>query len=109
MYSFIHGRLGDKWNNTKYIRIYYTDNVAYVKVGNEISGSIEVTEGLRHCCSLSPILLIIYLEQKTLDHWKNSCQRMGLTIEENKCQCTLKYADESSYNSPRCKRIRIYF
>ena len=62
----------DKWNNIKRV---LTVNVAYVKIGNELSDPIEVTKGLRQGCSLSPVLFNIYLEE-TLDHWKKSCQGM---------------------------------
>ena len=31
----------------KILKEYYTDNVAYVKIGNESSDQIEVTKGLR--------------------------------------------------------------
>ena len=40
-----------------------TDNVAYVKIGNELSDPIEFTKGLRQGCSLSQILFNIYLEK----------------------------------------------
>ena len=77
----IYGRHGDKWNNTKDIkRILY----AYAKIGNQLSDPIEVKEDLRLGCILSQILFNMYLE-KTLDHWKKSCQGMWVPIEENKC------------------------
>ena len=47
----------------KILKEYYTYNVAYVKIGNELSDPIEVTKGLRQGCSLSPILFNIYLEK----------------------------------------------
>ena len=40
------------------LKEYYTDHVAYLKIGNELSDPFEVTKGLRQGCSLSPILLI---------------------------------------------------
>ena len=36
----IYGRHGDKWSNIKDIKEYYTDNVAYVKIGNELPDKI---------------------------------------------------------------------
>jgi len=45
---------------------YYTDNVAYVKIGNELSEPIKVTKGLRQCCSLSPSLFNTTEEKKKL-------------------------------------------
>ena len=90
------------------LKEYYTDNVAYVKIGNELSDPIEVTKGLRQGCGLSPILFNIYLE-KTLDHWKKSCKGMGVPIKENKFLFSLNYADDQSYSNPRCRGFRIYF
>ena len=75
------------------LKEYYTDN-AYVKIGNELSDPIEVTKGLRQGCSLSPILFNIYLEKKTLDHWKKSSEGMGVPIEENKFLFSLNYVDD---------------
>ena len=40
----------------KILKEYCTDNVPYVIIGNELSDPIEVTQGLRQGCSLSPIL-----------------------------------------------------
>ena len=77
----------------KILKEYYTDNNAYVKIGNELSDPIKVTKGLRQGCSLSPILFNIYLE-KTLAHWKKSCGGMGVPIEENKFLFSLNYADD---------------
>ena len=45
------------------LKEYYTDNVAYAKIGNELSDPIQVTKGLRQGCSLFPILFNIYLDQ----------------------------------------------
>ena len=73
----------------KILKDYYTDNVAYVKIGNELSDTIEVTKGFRQGCSFPQILFNIYLE-KTLHHWKKSYQGMGVPIKENKCLFSLK-------------------
>ena len=51
-------------------------------------------KGLREGCSLSPILFNIYLE-KTQDHWKKSCEGMGVPIEENKFLFSLNYAQDA--------------
>ena len=61
----IYGRHGNKCNNIKYIKRVGIDNVAYVKIGNELSHPIEVTKGLRQYigCSLSPIVFNIYLKK----------------------------------------------
>ena len=72
---------------------YYTDNVAYVKIGNELSKPIKITKGIRQDCSLSPILFNIYPKKKTLDHWKKSCPRKEVPMQENKCLFSLNYAD----------------
>ena len=75
------------------LKEYYTENVAYAKIGNELSDPIEVTKGLRQGRSLSTILFNIYLE-KTLDYWKKSCQELGVPIEENKCLFSFNYVDD---------------
>ena len=33
-------------------------------------------------------------KKKTLDHWKKSCQGMGVPLEENKFLFSLNYADD---------------
>ena len=73
-----------------------------------MSDPIQVTKGLRQGCSLSTILFNIYLK-KTLDHWKKSCEGMGVPIEENKFLFSLNYADDQVINSPRCRGFRIHF
>jgi len=50
----------------KILNQYYTDNIAYAKIINELSNPIEVTKVLRKVCSLSPILFNIYLKKKLL-------------------------------------------
>ena len=77
----------------KILNEYYVGNVAYVKIGKELWDPFEITKGLRQGCSLSPILFNTYVE-KTRDHWKKSCQAMGVPIEESKCLCSLNYADD---------------
>ena len=61
------------------LKEYYTDNVSYAKIDNELSVPIQVTKGLMQVCSLSPILFNIYLEKKlwifgrrTTEEWE--CQ-----------------------------------
>ena len=49
----------------KILKEFYTDNVAYVKIGNELSDPIEVTKGLRPGYSLSPISFNIYLVENS--------------------------------------------
>ena len=49
----------------KILKEFYTDNVAYSKIGNELSDPIEVTKGLRQGCSISPILFNMYLEKNS--------------------------------------------
>ena len=71
----------------------YTDNVAYVRIGNELSHPIEVIKGLKKGCSISPILFNIYLK-KTLDRWKNSCLGMGVPIEENEFLFSFNYVED---------------
>ena len=39
----------DKCNNTKYIKEYFTDNVACTKIGSEWSELIKVTKDLDNC------------------------------------------------------------
>ena len=58
---------------------YYTENISYVKIDNELSEPIKITEDLRQGCSF--------------DHWKKSCQGMGVPITENKFPYSLNYAD----------------
>ena len=50
----------------KILNQYYTDNIAYAKIINELSNPIEVTKVLRKVCSLSSILFNIYLKKKLL-------------------------------------------
>ena len=58
-----------------------------------MSDPIQVTKGLRQGRSLSPILFNICLE-KTLDHWRESCEGIGVSVEENKFLFSLNYADD---------------
>ena len=66
----------------KTLKEYYTDNVAYVKIGIELSDPIEVTKGLRQGCSLSPILFNIYLE-KTCGPLEEEMPRNGSANRRN--------------------------
>jgi Reverse transcriptase (RNA-dependent DNA polymerase). len=69
----------------KVLKEYYTDNIEYVKIGND---TIEVTKGLIQGCSLSPIVFNIYLEKKLWNIGRTT------TKEENKCLFSLNYADD---------------
>ena len=86
------GTHGDKENNAKEIlKIkYYINNVAYVKNGNLLLESVEGRKGLRQGCSLSPILLNIYM---------GGGRNFGsleeqLPIKENKRLFSINYADD---------------
>ena len=77
----------------KILKEYYTDNVAYLKISNEFSDPIEVKKDLRQGCSLFQFYLI-FVWDKTLDHWKKSSQGMGVPVEENKCLFSLNCCDD---------------
>ena len=62
----------------KILKEYYTDDVAYIKIGNGLSDPIEVTKGFRHGCSLSPILFIFI--------WKNLWTIERSAAKEWECQ-----------------------
>lgn len=70
----------------------YENNIAYVKQGRSLSEPIRTTKGLRQGCSLSPLLFNIYVEV-ILRKWKQSCQGMGLPINDTHL-FTLSFADD---------------
>ena len=76
------------------LKEYYTDNVACVKIGNEVLDLIEIQKALGKVAVFLQMYLI-FIWKKTLGHWKKSCQGMGVPIE-NKYLFSLNYADDQA-------------
>jgi len=76
----------------KAVRELYTDNIAYVKLGNNISKEIKISKGLRQGCCIAPTLFKIYLGE-ALKNWKIKCERMGIKLNDDMLY-SLNFADD---------------
>jgi len=61
---------------------------ANVKIDNEYSKSFKIMKGVRQGCPLSPILFNLFINDIF-----NSCNKLGVSIDNNKC-CGGLFADD---------------
>lgn len=67
---------------TEHIQKVYDGNVTYVKKSKKLSEPLYPTKGLRQSCSISPLLLNVYLE-RVLKKCKGSYRGLGITVNDN--------------------------
>ena len=61
------------------IRFFHQDMTAVVRVGNDLTEDIEVTNGLRQGCTLAPTLFNLYFSA-VVACWKARCPQAGVTV-----------------------------
>ena len=61
------------------IRSFDKDKTAVVRVGNDLTEDIEVTNGLRQGCTLAPTLFNLYFSA-VMACWRARCPQAGVTV-----------------------------
>ena len=61
------------------IRFFHQDMTAVVRVGNDLTEDIEVTNGLRQGCTLAPTLFNLYFSA-VMACWRARCPQAGVTV-----------------------------
>jgi len=73
------------------VKHFYENNNSSIKAGNKVSGSFQVTKGLRQGCAMAPTLFKLHINE-ALKKWKQRCETMGIPIND-KFLYTLLFAD----------------
>ena len=87
-------RLGIRGKCFQFIKNLYLSSKANVKIDNEYSKSFKIMKGVRQGCPLSPILFNLFINDIF-----NSCNELGVHIDNNKC-CGGLFADDIALCAP---------